>query len=72
MVDAKKGHNSVNISWNSLKSLSGRLNIDPNLYAKYQNITQGVLKTSCSLFAVIAESKTGHNLVSISQKSLKS
>ena len=29
------GHNSVNISWNSLKSYSGSLNIDPNLYAKY-------------------------------------
>ena len=32
-----KGHNLVNTSQNSLKSISGHLNIDPNLYVKYQN-----------------------------------
>ena len=32
-----KGHNLVNASQNSLKSKSGHLNIDPNLYEKYQN-----------------------------------
>ena len=32
---AKEGHNSVNISWNSLKNY--HLNIDPMPYAKYQN-----------------------------------
>ena len=37
MVKSKKGHNLVNISRNSLKSLSGHLNIDPKPYAKYQN-----------------------------------
>ena len=31
-----KGHNLVNTQ-NSLKSKSGHLNIDPNLYVKYQN-----------------------------------
>ena len=33
----KKEHDSVNISWPSLKSQSGHLNLGPNLYAKYQN-----------------------------------
>ena len=37
MVESKKGHNLVNILLNSLKSLSGHLNIDPKPYAKYQN-----------------------------------
>ena len=32
-----KVHNLVNSSQNSLKSKSGHLNIDPNLYVKYQN-----------------------------------
>ena len=32
-----KGHNLVNTSQNLLKSKSGHLNIDPNLYVKYQN-----------------------------------
>ena len=32
-----KGHNLVITSQNSLKSKSGYLNIDPNLYVKYQN-----------------------------------
>ena len=37
MVESKKGHNLVNILLNSLKSLSGHLNIDHKPYAKYQN-----------------------------------
>ena len=37
MVESKKGLNLINISWNSLKSLSGHLNIDPKSYVKYQN-----------------------------------
>ena len=32
-----KGHNLVNTPQNSLKSKSGLLNIDPNLYVQYQN-----------------------------------
>ena len=32
-----KGHNLVNTSQNWLKSKSGHLNIDPNLYVKYKN-----------------------------------
>ena len=32
-----KGHNLVNTSQHSLKSKSGHLNINPNLYVKYQN-----------------------------------
>ena len=32
-----KGHNLVNTSQNSLKSKSGHLNMNPNLYVKYQN-----------------------------------
>ena len=37
MVESKKGHNLVNVSWNSLKSLSDHLNINPKPYAKYKN-----------------------------------
>ena len=37
MAEWKIGHNSVNNSGNSLKSYSGNLNIDPNMYLKYQN-----------------------------------
>ena len=37
MVKSKKEHTLVNISRNLLKSYSGHLNIDPNLYANYQN-----------------------------------
>ena len=37
MVESKKGHNLVNISRNSLKSLSGHLSIDRKPYAKYKN-----------------------------------
>ena len=37
MAESKKGHDSVNGSWNSLRSYSGHLNIDPNLYAKYHS-----------------------------------
>ena len=33
---SKKGHNSINVLQNSLKRLSGHLNNDPKLYAKYQ------------------------------------
>ena len=32
-----KGHNLVNTPQNSLKSKTGHLNIDPNLYVKYKN-----------------------------------
>ena len=32
-----KGHNLVSTSQNSLKSETGHLNINPNLYVKYQN-----------------------------------
>ena len=37
MVELKKGHNLVNISLNSFKSKSDRLNVDPNPCVKYQN-----------------------------------
>ena len=37
MVESKKGYNLVNISRNSLKRLSGHLNIDRKPYAKYKN-----------------------------------
>ena len=33
----KKGHNSLYILMNLLKSESGHLNINANLYAEYQN-----------------------------------
>ena len=36
MADSK-GHDLVNTSQNSIKTKSGHLNIDPNLYVKYQN-----------------------------------
>ena len=39
MEESKKGHNLVDISLNSLKSKSSRLNIDPDPYEKYQNPT---------------------------------
>ena len=37
MVESKKGHNFVNISRNSFKSLSGHFSIDRKPYAKYKN-----------------------------------
>ena len=37
MVKLKKGLNLLNISRNSLKSLSGHLNIDPKPNTKYEN-----------------------------------
>ena len=37
MVELTKGHFLVNVSRNSVKSLKGLLNIDPNSYAKYHN-----------------------------------
>ena len=50
-------------------------NIDPNLYAKYQNPrsrgSQDIVLTNFSLFAIMAESKKGHKLVNISWNSLK-
>ena len=36
-MEESKGHNLVSTSQNSLKSESGHLNIDSNLYVKYQN-----------------------------------
>ena len=39
MEESKKGHDLVDISLNSLKSKSSRLNVDPNPYEKYQNPT---------------------------------
>ena len=33
---SKKGHNSINVLQNSLKSESGHLKSNPKLYAKYQ------------------------------------
>ena len=41
MEESKKGHNLVDISLNSLKSKSSRLNIDPNPYEK---ISESYLK----------------------------
>ena len=68
MAASEKGHNPVNISRNSLKSQSGHLNIDPNLYAKYQNPSssgsQDIMLTRfshCYPIAIIVESKKGHN-----------
>ena len=37
MVELKRGHNLVNISWNSFKSKLGHLNIDSKPYSIYQN-----------------------------------
>ena len=37
MVELNKGHNLIIIIRNSLKGLSGHLNIDPKPYAKYEN-----------------------------------
>ena len=37
LVESKKGHNLVNISRNSLKSLTDHLNLNLKSYAKYQN-----------------------------------
>ena len=34
-------HNSINVSPNSLKTFPDHLNIDPKLYAKYQNPSSG-------------------------------
>ena len=48
MVESKKRHNLVNILRNSLKSLSGHLNIDTKPYVKYENpssISQDIVLT---------------------------
>ena len=37
VAKSKKGHNSINVSQNSLKNYSGHLNINSKLYAIYQN-----------------------------------
>ena len=75
MAESKKGHNSVNISRNSLKGLLGHLNINSNLYAKYQNTSssgsQDIVLTSFSI-AILVELKKGHKLVNISRNLLKS
>ena len=75
MAESKKGHNLVNISWNFLKNKTGRLNIDPNLLAKYENSSlsgsQDNVLTSFAI-AIMVEPNTGHNLVNISWNSLKS
>ena len=64
MVESEKGRNSVNISWNSLKIYSGRLNINPNLYAKYQN-----QNSRGSEDIALTRAKDGHN--NISRNTLK-
>ena len=70
-----KGHNLLHSSQNSLKSKSGHLNIDPNLYQKYQNPSlrgfQDIVLTDFSI-AIMAESKTGHNPVNILRNLLQS
>ena len=62
MVELKKGHNLVNISWNSLKNYSGHLNINSKPYAKYQNPSskgsQGIVLTK---FFSCYKLKKGHN-----------
>ena len=68
MTESKKGNNSINFSWNSLKRLSGNLNIDLNLYAKYQNPSSWGSQDFS--IVIMVESKKGHNLVNISQNSL--
>ena len=56
---SKKGHNSINILQNLLKSLTGHLNIYPKLYAKYQNpslsSSQDILLT---FFSIIIMAKS--------------
>ena len=47
MEESKKGHNLVDISLNSLKSKSSRLNIDLNPYENIRILPQAVLKLSC-------------------------
>ena len=68
MVDLKKEHNLVNISRNSLKSLSGHLNIVSNLYAKYQNTSLSgsldIVLKGVSI-AIMVNLNKRHNLVNI-------
>ena len=75
LVEWKKGHNSVSISRNSLKSLSGHLNINPKPYAKYQNPSssrsQDIMLTRFFFIAIMVKLKKGHNLLNISRNSLK-
>ena len=75
MVESKKGHNSAKISWNSLKIQLGHLNVDLNLYAKYQYHNSSDYKDSVDkvfFIAIMQQSQKGHNLVNISRNSLKS
>ena len=55
---------------NSIKSYSGRLNIDPNLYVNIRILAKAVLEISCLpdfSIAIMVESKKGHNPVNMSQ-----
>ena len=61
MVESKKGHNLVNISRNSLKSLSGHFNIDHKPYAKYENLSSRGFSRYHVDKVCMAEWKKGHN-----------
>ena len=61
MVQSKKGHYLVNISRNSLKNLSGHLNIYPKLYAKYENPSSSSSQVIVLTRFFMTESKKGHN-----------
>ena len=68
MVESKKGHYSIDISWNSLKSLTCHLNINSKSYAKYQNPSssgsQDIMLKGFPI-AIMAEEKKGHISVNI-------
>ena len=74
MTESEKGHNSVNILWNTIKSYSVHLNFNPNLNAKYQNPSssgsQDIVLTRFSI-VIMAESEKGHNSVNILWNTLK-
>ena len=75
MAESEKGHNSVNILWNTNKSYSVHLNFNPNLNAKYQNPSssgsQDIVLTRFSI-VIMPESEKGHNSVNILWNTLKS
>ena len=75
MAESKKGHSLVNISRNSLRSLSGYLKINPKSYATYQYPSSSGFQYRVDkvfIIAIMAESKKGHNLVNFLLNSLKS
>ena len=71
-VQSGKGHNSVSVLQNSVKS---HLNMDPKQYSEFQDPSSSnslhIVLTRFSII-IIAKSKKEHNSINVLQNSLKS